>query len=222
MRYPRAGTLDWMAMEEGAGILLDAVEDQHPYVHLTAAMSVGPVMALPLIGEWGPRGVIVVGRVEARPRFTEAELDLAGGFAAQAALALELADARADQQRLTVLEDRNRIARDLHDHVIQRLYASGLSLQSALATPRDEQLNGLLTRTVADLGDTDPADPYVDLRPHRLGPRPPRAARRRPRRRPPRRCRSADQPPGQLRRAGRHRGRRRDGRRPHRGGQRGR
>lgn len=154
MRYPRAGTLDRLAMEEGVGILLDAFEDQHLHVHLTAAMSVGPVMALPLIGEWGPRGVIIVGRVEERPRFTEAELALAGGFAAQAALALELADARADQQRLTVLEDRNRIARDLHDHVIQRLYASGLSLQSALATPRDEQLEGLLTRTVADLGHT--------------------------------------------------------------------
>jgi signal transduction histidine kinase len=153
-RYPRAGTLDWMAMEEGAGILLDAVSDQHLHVHLTAAMSVGPVMALPLIGEWGPRGVIIVGRVEARPRFSEAELELAGGFAAQAALALELADARADQQRLTVLEDRSRIARDLHDHVIQRLYASGLSLQSALATSRDDRLHGLLTRTAADLGDT--------------------------------------------------------------------
>ena len=154
LRYPRADTLDWMAMEEGGGILLDTVEDQHLRVHLTAAMSVGPVMALPLIGEWGPRGVIIVGRIEARPRFSEAELELAGGFAAQAALALELDDARADQQRLTVLEDRTRIARDLHDHVIQRLYASGLSLQSALSTEPDEQLQGLLTHTVADLGDT--------------------------------------------------------------------
>jgi len=154
LRYPRTGTLDWMAMEEGAGVLLDGVEEHNLHVHLTKAMSVGPVMALPLIGERGARGVIVVGRIEARPRFTHVELDLAGGFAAQAALALELADARAHQQRLTVLEDRNRIARDLHDHVIQRLYASGLSLQSALATPRDAQLQGLLTRTVTNLGDT--------------------------------------------------------------------
>jgi signal transduction histidine kinase len=154
LRYPRAGTLDWLAMEEGVAVLLDTVEEQNLHVHLTKAMSVGPVMALPLIGERGPRGVIVVGRIEARPRFTAAELDLAGGFAAQAALALELEDARAYAQRLTVLEDRNRIARDLHDHVIQQLYASGLSLQSALATPRDPQLQGVLTRTVADLGDT--------------------------------------------------------------------
>lgn len=154
LRYPREGTLDWLAMNEGVSVLLDSVDDQNLHVHLTKAMSVGPVMALPLVGERGPRGVIVVGRIEARPRFSETELEVAGGFAAQAALALELADARADQQRLTVLEDRHRIARDLHDHVIQRLYASGLSLQSALTTPRDEQLQSLLTRTVADLGDT--------------------------------------------------------------------
>ena len=176
LRYPRAGSLDWMAMEEGVGVLLDAVADQHLHVHLTEAMSVGPVMALPLIGEWGPRGVIVVGRVEERPRFTEAELELAGTFAAQAALALELADARADQQRLTVMEDRNRIARDLHDHVIQRLYASGLSLQSALTTPRDEQLQTLLTRTVTDLGDTirqirTSIFALTDTDPGRAGPR---------------------------------------------------
>jgi two-component system, NarL family, sensor histidine kinase DevS len=176
VRYPRENTLDLMAMEEGAGILLDVVQDQHPFVHLTAAMSVGPVMALPLIGEWGPRGVIVVGRFAARPRFTEAELGLAEGFAAQAALALELADARADQQRLTVLEDRDRIARDLHDHVIQQLYASGLTLQSALTTPRDEQLQSLLTRTVADLGDTirqirTSIFALTDQAPGRTGPR---------------------------------------------------
>jgi len=153
-RYPRTGTLDQTAMETGGGVLLDAVQDQALHVHLTEAMSVGPVMALPLVSDGGPRGVIVVGRIEARPRFTQAELDLAGGFAAQAALALELADARADQQRLSVVEDRNRIARDLHDHVVQRLYATGLGLQSALTTHRDEPLKGLLERTVAELGET--------------------------------------------------------------------
>ena len=54
-------------------------------------------------------------------------------FANQASVAIELADARAEQQRAALLDDRDRIAADLHDHVIQRLFAAGLSLQSVAA-----------------------------------------------------------------------------------------
>ncbi len=52
---------------------------------------------------------------------------MASGFANQAALAIELAEARAEQQRALMFEDRERIAADLHDHVIQRLFAAGLA-----------------------------------------------------------------------------------------------
>jgi signal transduction histidine kinase len=55
---------------------------------------------------------------------------MATGFAEQAALALELAHARADSERVRVLEERERIARDMHDHVIGRLFGAGLSVQS--------------------------------------------------------------------------------------------
>lgn len=68
--------------------------------------------------------------------FTEEQLDMMSGFADQAALALQLAKSRASAvstlRELDVLTDRDRIARDLHDHVIQRLFAVGLSLQGAL------------------------------------------------------------------------------------------
>ena len=53
-------------------------------------------------------------------------------FAAQAGIALELAEHRQDAERLAIFEDRDRIARDLHDLVIQRLYATGMSLQGAM------------------------------------------------------------------------------------------
>jgi signal transduction histidine kinase len=108
----------------------------------------------PLRGEAGPRGAIVAGRITPHPPFTDADLDMAETFAGQAAIALELSDARADQQRLGVLVDRWRIAGDLHDHVIQRLFAAGLSLQSIASTVDDEIIEQRLTRTVNELDET--------------------------------------------------------------------
>ena len=72
--------------------------------------------------------LIVVGD-RGQPPYTALDLELAGVFADQAALALELATAAQDRRRLAVFEDRDRIARDLHDLVIQRLFATGLGLQ---------------------------------------------------------------------------------------------
>ena len=92
----------------------------------------GPTMALPLSGSGRMLGVLVVSRITGRKRFTPADLELAADFAGQASLAMELASAKADQQRMVLLEDRSRIARDLHDHVIQQLFGTGLELQSVV------------------------------------------------------------------------------------------
>jgi signal transduction histidine kinase len=86
-------------------------------------------MVLPLSGRDGPRGTLVVARLADRPRFRAADLETATTFANHAALALELADARRAAQRMAIFEERDRIARDLHDHVIQQLFAAGMSLQ---------------------------------------------------------------------------------------------
>jgi signal transduction histidine kinase len=155
LRYPNIDSIAWRAMQEGHGIRVEAV-DQQPgiYLHLRPYVPVSQAMALPLRAETGPRGAIVAGRIIPHAPFTEADLDMAETFAGQAAIALELSDARADQQRLGVLEDRDRIARDLHDHVIQRLFAAGLSLQSIASTANDEVVEQRLSRTVDELDET--------------------------------------------------------------------
>jgi two-component system, NarL family, sensor histidine kinase DevS len=155
LRYPKCDSIAWQAMQQGHGVRVEGA-DQQPeiYLHLRAYVPVSQAMALPLRGETGPRGAIVAGRIIPHAPFTDADLDMAEAFASQAAIALELSDARADQQRLGVLEDRDRIARDLHDHVIQRLFAAGLSLQSIAASVDDEAVDQRLTRTVDELDDT--------------------------------------------------------------------
>ena len=83
-------------------------------------------MVLPLAGAEGVRGVLIVGRGPgARHTFSAADVEMATTFAYHASVALELADGRRDAQRMELFEDRARIARDLHDHVIQQLFAVG-------------------------------------------------------------------------------------------------
>ncbi|MDJ0335985.1 GAF domain-containing protein [Salinibacterium sp. G-O1] len=88
----------------------------------------GPVMAVPLAAPGS--GVLLVARLAGRARFARGDLEMAANFAGQASVAMEIAAARASRQKVALLEDRGRIARDLHDHVIQQLFATGLELQS--------------------------------------------------------------------------------------------
>jgi GAF domain-containing protein len=96
----------------------------------------GPTMMLPLRAEGRLIGTLALPRARGDRPYTPVERRLAGQFASQAALALVLADARQNRERLAVFEDRDRIARDLHDLVVQRLFATGLMLESTLRRSR--------------------------------------------------------------------------------------
>ena len=96
----------------------------------TAVWDLGPLMALPMDGARGVRGVLSVVRAPGRRPFGDTDLAMAAGFAGHASVALELADARLSAQQLVRSEDRERIARNLHDHVIQELFAIGLGLET--------------------------------------------------------------------------------------------
>ena len=155
LSYPVEDTIAGVAINTGRPVLVGDVTQQQSYlVHLAQLTPVGPMMALPLLGTQGSRGAVLVARVPGRHRFNEADLDIATTFAQHAAVALELADARADQQRMMLLEDRDRIARDLHDHVIQRLFAAGLGVQSVAASAGSDSGAGRLNTIVDDLDET--------------------------------------------------------------------
>lgn len=110
----------------------------------------------PMRSAAGVVGVLVLGRLAGADRLgVDQEVVMAAGFAEQAALALELARGQSDRARLAVYEDRDRIARDLHDVVVQRLFAVGLSLRtmSRRTLPADEQLRRI-DQAVDDLDAT--------------------------------------------------------------------
>jgi signal transduction histidine kinase len=117
-------------LRDGERIFIDDMS-QDPNLVMRLAKSYGPSMALPMVAAGRVLGALVVWRgCGARP-FSPAEKELAATFASQAALALRLAEGQRDQRRLAVFQDRDRIARDLHDLVIQRLFATGMMLESA-------------------------------------------------------------------------------------------
>jgi signal transduction histidine kinase len=98
-------------------------------------------------------GVLLAIRAPGAARFDEHELQLVSAFADQAALALRDAESQAARRELDVVVDRDRIARDLHDHVIQRLFAVGLGLEGTRRRTDSPAVSGRLTQHIDQLQD---------------------------------------------------------------------
>jgi signal transduction histidine kinase len=136
-------------------ITADFAVDERAAAEARAAMSnIGPAVVFPLGAGGGARGVLTVGRHHGRTPFSSAEAAFAASFAAQAGVALELAASRAEAERLSVYQDRDRIARDLHDLVIQRLYATGMSLQGTMPMISRPEVADRITRAVDAMDET--------------------------------------------------------------------
>ncbi|MGE0297516.1 GAF domain-containing protein [Pseudonocardia sp.] len=128
-------------------LLLEVVEGR------TAVLQ-GGTLAVPLVAHESVLGVVVAHRGSGTAAFQPTEVPLLISFAEQAALALALGERNRAQRELDVLADRDRIARDLHDHVIQRLFATGLTLQGTLRRSGDPVIAERLQRAVEDLDTT--------------------------------------------------------------------
>ena len=106
---------------------------------------------MPLRANADVAGVIAIARGTDQPPFDSSDLDLASDFATHAAIALMLASGREHARQLTIVAERERIAHDLHDHVIQRLFAAGMDLQGTVARVRSPEVADRLNRTLDDL-----------------------------------------------------------------------
>lgn len=115
----------------------------------------GPTVSIPLVARDTVLGSLGIARSRGATRFADEVVGLAESFAKQAALTLLVDEAQVEQRRLAVFEDRDRIARDLHDLVIQRLFATGMLVQGAARTG-DVNAEGAarLDRVVDELDET--------------------------------------------------------------------
>jgi signal transduction histidine kinase len=124
---PLEASLAGNAIVSGKPVLVTDYSGEAGAATLNA--DVGPMMIVPLAAGEQVLGALLLGRLAARPGFTDAGLQMAAAFASTAAVTLELSQARADQMALARMEDHDRIAGDLHDHVVQELFALGMGLQ---------------------------------------------------------------------------------------------
>jgi signal transduction histidine kinase len=160
VRVPLAGTYIGETHAAGRARLVENISSM-PVVGRRAAVIIeltagyGPTLLAPL-GSGTERSLLVSMRAAGRECFDTHDLDLLAGYAAQASVALELARVQQRDRRLQVQTDRDRIARDLHDHVVQRIFATALSLDrlSRLLEPEHPEAAARVARSVDELDET--------------------------------------------------------------------
>jgi len=113
----------------------------------------GPALAIAVADRDRHFGTLLVSRLPESPQFGPTDIAVLEAFAASAAVAIALGEARADLERLSMVEEHDRIARDLHDTVIQRLFATGMSL-SAVQRLTAEPISARIGQAVEELDDT--------------------------------------------------------------------
>jgi signal transduction histidine kinase len=137
-----------------AATVEDIRTDPRVWPGLLDAAGIGPALYVPLGTPDDAMGTLIVAQAADKPAFGDDIALMVEVFAAQAALALRLGAAAADREQLAILADRDRIARDLHDLVIQRLFATGMALEGALRSIEPEPAAERVRRAVDDLDST--------------------------------------------------------------------
>jgi signal transduction histidine kinase len=137
----------------GVPRVVNNLSAREPRPELAEAIGVESAILVPLTTPGADQGMLAVVRGPDRPPFSAAAVEATTLFAGQMTLALQLAETRAHRERAALLDERDRIARDLHDHVIQRLFAIGLTLQ-ALGSQFSGEPGTRLLDAVDDIDET--------------------------------------------------------------------
>jgi PAS domain S-box-containing protein len=171
---PRASSLAAHVMDEDRTLLVEDMTAEPAVLSEARSADLGPGLYIPMSSETGPLGALVLARSHTEPAFGQGEVSVAEVFASAAAIVLALGSARQSLEDLRMTAEQERIARDLHDTVIQRLFALGMRLQAAErladaavaerirgAVDAIDQVIREIRETIFDLNRPDSDDPHL-------------------------------------------------------------
>ncbi|MFI6483553.1 GAF domain-containing sensor histidine kinase [Nonomuraea sp. NPDC050663] len=148
---PMEGSLAGVAFARGESVSDGNLQNSSYADSPLKRLGFGPGMVIPLGAPPAVRGALMLAKRPGRIPFSSGDQKMLEAFAGQAAIALELAEARKDAERLGLLEDRDRIAKDLHDVVIQRLFAIAMTLMSAVRLVERPEASSRLQHAIDEL-----------------------------------------------------------------------
>jgi signal transduction histidine kinase len=150
--FPLEGSVSGDAIASDRVIVLaDAAADERVSQPMVRSGAFGPALFVPLAARGRPFGTLLLARRRGGRPFEEGEVRLAEVFAGQAAVVLEQARLQGEVHRLQTLEDRERIARELHDGTVQALFTVGLGLQGTASLVGEGEVAGRIQSAVEEL-----------------------------------------------------------------------
>ncbi len=150
--FPIEGSVSGDVIRSGKPVILDdASADERTYQPIVREGEMGPAILVPLAAGDRPLGTLAVANRLSGRRFDEDALQMLETFAGQASVALEYGRVHRELRRLAVMEDRERIAKELHDGVIQSLFAVGMGLQAAGTLSKDAELEARIEGAVNEI-----------------------------------------------------------------------
>lgn len=154
LEFSAAGTLTGSVLQSGEPRMVNEFRAGGGRAPLVERLPDGPALLVPLGACDHVRGVLVLAKRRGAAPFFTPTMSMLTAFANQAAVVLEMADARREAERHGLVDDRERIARDLHDVVVQRLFASAMTLTAAIRLIDHPEVSERIQRTVDDLDAT--------------------------------------------------------------------
>ena len=149
---PAEGSISGAVMQSGESLSIDDVSaDSRAFQPIVRLGRHGPAVFVPLRVPGGATGTLMVTKLKGSARFDERRVQLVETLADQASVAIEYGRAQTELRRLGLMEERERIAKELHDGIIQSLFAVGMGLQGTAVMARSPDVTGRIEDAVEEL-----------------------------------------------------------------------